>query len=111
MKLSNFQNLRNLVDRLCAAKDHYELQQGGAALLEEVRSNRELKKQNIQEKIDMLKKEKNIALSKVCASAIKIYIIHSAFSGHTFHCMSVCVLSSTIIPWNLYCRSSAWRRR
>ena len=67
------QNLQNLVDRLCAAKDHYELQQGGAALLEQVRSNRELKKQNIQEKIDLLKKEKNIALSKVCASAMNCH--------------------------------------
>lgn len=73
VKLSFTQNLLNFVDRLCAAKDHYELQQGGAALLEEVRLNRELKKQNIQEKIDMLKKEKNIALSKVCASAMNCY--------------------------------------
>jgi len=62
------------VDGLCAAKDRYELQQGGAALLEQVRSNRELNRQNVQEKIDLLRKEKDTALNKVCASAMNCYI-------------------------------------
>ena len=90
------------MDRLCAAKDHYELQQGGAALLEEVRSNRELKKQNIQEKIDMLKKEKNIALSKVCASAMNcyknIYYPFCFFWTHfsLYECMCVVLYHDTL---------------
>ena len=61
------------MDRLCSAKGCYELQQGGAALLDQVRSNRELNRQNIQEKIDLLKKEKDTALNKVCASAMNCY--------------------------------------
>ena len=50
---------------LHAARGCYELQQGGIALVEHLKSIRELNKHSIQDMVDLLRSEKETAVSKV----------------------------------------------
>jgi len=47
-----------------AASNCYELQQGGKALVEHLKSIRELNKHSIQDMVDLLRSEKETAVSK-----------------------------------------------